>query len=209
VNTPTRYTTRPRNRAPASTVLIAAGFTAATLWVGYLAFGLITMLVFTAGFASAAGAVPRLLGRYQGAVGITLLLFLLHRAEERQMGFFAYLSEATGVATPALSSTPLVLLLVMSVGAWLLVPVLMPRGNPFGRYLAWTFFASMGIAELAHFAVFPWLGDTGPHYVPGMWTVPALAAVAWFGMWRLATGRTAMDVGASGAVRDHSPPRAG
>lgn len=51
----------------------------------------------------------------------------------------------------------MILLVLLSVGAWLLVPPLVSRGYPFGTYLAWTFFAAMGITELAHFVVFPWL----------------------------------------------------
>jgi len=47
----------------------------------------------------------------------------------------------------------------------------------------------MGLTELAHFAVFPWLNPSGiTAYVPGMWTVLALAPVAWWGMWRLVPG---------------------
>ncbi|MEX3657336.1 hypothetical protein ACNQVK_04755 [Mycobacterium sp. 134] len=178
---------------PVSTVLTAAAFTAAILGLGYLAFGLLTMLVFTAGFVG--GLLLWLLVPSRGSWAdikvpywVALLLFALHRVEENRMGFFRFLAEVTGLPTPELSSPPLVLLLALSVGAWLVVPVLMARGLRFGRYLAWTFFASMGVTELAHFLVFPWFSDVAWHYVPGMWTVIALAPVAWFGMWRLARG---------------------
>ena len=52
------------------------------------------------------------------------------------MEFFAFLATVTGVPLPAVTSVPVVLLVVVSAGAWLLVPVLMGRGHPFGRYLA-------------------------------------------------------------------------
>ena len=45
----------------------------------------------------------------------------------------------TGVKTRSVASAPVVLLVAVSVGAWLLVPILMRRGQPMGRYLAWTF----------------------------------------------------------------------
>lgn len=128
------------------------------------------------------------MGRHSRAVLIALLLFLAHRVEEKQTGFFAFLAAVTGVPTPAVNSVPVVLLVALSAGAWLLVPVLMGRGRPIGRYLAWTFFASLGLTELAHFLVFPWLDPSGAGYVPGMWTVVALAPVAWWGMWRLTRG---------------------
>ncbi len=105
------------------------------------------------------------------------------------MGFFAYLSDVTGIRTPEVTAVPIIALVGLSVDAWLLMPVLMARSQPFGRYLAWTFFASMGITELAHFLVFPWLNESVVAYVPGMWSVLALAPVAWWGMARLASGR--------------------
>ena len=186
---------RPRSK-PLRTVLCAVAFSTATLGLGYLAFGLLTMLVFTAGFVG--GLLLWLLLPSRGSwtdikvpYWIALLLFVLHRIEENRMGFFRFLAEVTGVPTPELSSPPLLLLLTLSVGAWLLVPALMTRGLRFGWYLAWTFFGSMGITELAHFLVFPWFSDAAGHYVPGMWTVVALAPVAWFGMWRLIRGANA------------------
>lgn len=182
------------------TVAAAVATTTATLILGYLAFGLITMLVFTAGFAG--GLLLWLLLPNRGSWAdikvpywVALVLFLAHRVEEKQMGFFAYLSEVTGLPTPAIISVPVVLLLVVSVGAWLLIPVLMTKAPAFGHYLAWTFFTSLGITELAHFVVFPFLDQPGYGYVPGMWTVLVLAPVAWFGMWRLARGDR----------RDHRP----
>lgn len=54
----------------------------------------------------------------------------------------------------------------------------------FGYFLAWTFFASMGITELAHF-VLPFLTDKPYGYFPGMYSVIVLAPVAWWGMYKL------------------------
>ena len=71
------------------------------------------------------------------------------------------------------------------MGAWLLIPPLVSRGYAFGYYLAWTFFAAMGITELAHF-IFPIVAG-GPYgYFPGMATVLLLAPAAWWGMRNLA-----------------------
>ncbi|MDO3635352.1 HXXEE domain-containing protein [Mycolicibacterium arseniciresistens] len=164
-----------------------------TLLLGYIGFGVVTMLVFTAGFIG--GLVLWLVLPARGTWSdiklpfvSCLVLFLLHRVEEKQFGFFAYLADVTGVPTPNVASFAVLALVGLSVGAWLLVPLLMKRANPLGRYLAWTFFASMGVTELAHFLVFPWLNDSTTSYVPGMWTVVVLAPVAWWGMSRLARG---------------------
>jgi hypothetical protein len=53
--------------------------------------------------------------------------------------------------------------------------------------LAWTFFTSMGITELAHFLL-PLLTTEPYGYFPGMASVVVLAPLAWWGMWRLARG---------------------
>jgi hypothetical protein len=114
----------------------------------------------------------------------SLGLFFLHRVEERVSGFFPVLASMTGVPVPEVASLPILLLLLASVVAWLAAPLLVQRGHGFGYYLLWTFFASMGITELAHF-VLPLLRP-GPYgYFPGMLSVLLLAPVAWLGMWRL------------------------
>jgi hypothetical protein len=175
-----------------ASVLIAVLVTAVTLGLGYASFGFLTMLVFTAGFLG--GLLLWLVLPSRGTWGdirwpfwLSLVLFFAHRVEEKQLGFFAMLSEVTGVPTPPATSPPVLLLVGTSVGAWLLVPVLMKRRHQLGAYFAWTFFASMGLTELAHYLVFPFLRGPGYHFVPGMLTVPVLAPVAWLGMWRLAT----------------------
>lgn len=183
-----------RSQRPPLAVAGAVAVTAAALGVGFWAFGLLTTFIFTAGFAG--GLLLWLMWPSGGGWAdvrapywVALALFVAHRVEEKQMGFFAFLAAATGEPTPSVASVPVLLLVGVSVGAWLLVPILMRRGRPMGRYLAWTFFASLGISELAHFMVFPWIDPAGIGYVPGMWSVIALAPVAWWGMWRLVRGR--------------------
>ena len=120
---------------------------------------------------------------------LTLGLFVVHRIEERVFDFFQALSNITGVPTPEIASWPVISLVAMSVGAWLFVPSLVRRGYQFGYYLAWTFFAAMGITELAHF-IFPFF-TAGPYgYFPGMASVFLLAPLAWWGMSRLAHSGT-------------------
>jgi len=175
---------------------VAAAFvmTCATLALGYLAFGSLTALIFTAGFAGGFilwaafpfnGSWPNIRAPYF----LSLVLFLLHRIEENQSGFFARLAEISGTPTPALTSPALIALLVASVGAWFSVPILLKRKHPLGAYFAWTFFASMGLTELAHFLVFPFLTGNPFTYFPGMASVVVLAPAAWWGMWRLAAAR--------------------
>ncbi|SMH26423.1 HXXEE domain-containing protein [Mesorhizobium australicum] len=118
---------------------------------------------------------------------LTLLAFLfLHKLEENRMAFFEVVSDRiTRTPIPDVSVGLVLALLVIPVGTWLAVPVLMSRDQEFGRYLAWTFFASMGITELAHFAL-PLLTDDAYGYFPGMASVVVLAPLAWWGIWRLA-----------------------
>jgi hypothetical protein len=168
----------------------AATWTVATLMLGYIAFGLLTSLIFTAGFLG--GFLLWLVLPDRGSwqqfrvpYWIVLFLFLAHRVEEKQFGFFTMLQSVTGVPTPDPlgPAVLLLLLLLLSVGGWLLVPWLMRHHHPLGRYFAWTFLTSMGVTELAHWVVFPFL--VGFHYVPGMWSVVLLAPAAWWGMWRM------------------------
>lgn len=179
-----------------ATLIHAVGLSTAALVLGFWALGVLAALVFSAGFVG--GLVLWLLVPARGSwidihvpYWLALVLFIAHRIEEKQWGFFAFLSSVTGVQTPEIASAPVISLVVVSVGAWLLVPVLMRMEHPLGPYLAWTFFASLGIAELAHWVVFPWLAPMGVGYVPGMATVIVLAPAAWWGMWRLWRGRPA------------------
>lgn len=114
---------------------------------------------------------------------VTLAFFVLHKAEERVMDFFPALSKLTGLPIPDANSLPVYLLYAFAA-AWLLIPFLVGRRLPFGYYLAWTFFTSMGVIELAHF-VFPLFTGAPYGYFPGMASVVLLAPAAWWGMWRL------------------------
>jgi len=173
-----------------STSIVTLLFSLAILAVGYAAFGFWTTMIFTVGFLG--GWIAWMVVPSNGEWSdirvpyfVTLILFLGHRVEERVMGFFAALQAITGVETPEILSWEVILLVFTSVGAWLLVPVLVARRNAVGVYLAWTFFVSMGVTELAHFLV---VG--GPYrYFPGMLSVALLAPAAWWGMVRLAHGR--------------------
>lgn len=174
----------------AGIVAIAIGFSTLILWLGYVAFGAWTSLIFSSGFLG--GLLlwwlfpgPPALAEVRTPYWITLALFLVHRVEERFSGFFAALSDLTGVPTPPILSWPVILLVLASVGAWLLVLPLLKRGSAFGAYLAWTFFTAMGVTELAHF-VFPFVVDGRFGYFPGMASVVLLAPVAWWGMFRMA-----------------------
>ncbi len=176
---------------------IALLFTAAILSLGYVAFGFWTAMIFTSGFLT--GFILWLLvparpafHRIKVPFWLAFLLFMIHRVEEKMMGFFARLSEITHVPTPEIDSVPVILLVVLSVGAWLAIPVLVRRGHAFGYYLAWTFFAALGITELAHF-IFPFFTDEPYSYFPGMASVVVLAPIAWWGMYRLSGLRRSVE----------------
>lgn len=117
---------------------------------------------------------------------LTLLAFLLlHKVEENRTAFFEVMSDKiTGSPVPDVTVPLILSLLILPIGAWLAVPLLIKRGYEFGYFLAWTFFASMGITELAHF-VLPVLTDDPYGYFPGMASVVVLAPLAWWGIWRL------------------------
>lgn len=166
--------------------LTASLFTAVVLALGYVAFGFWTTVIFTSGFLG--GLILWILfpsNAPWSAIRIpyflTLFLFLGHRIEEKVMSFFAALANITGVQTPEIFSWQVILLVLASVGAWLVVPYFVKRGYRFGYYLAWTFFAAMGVTELAHF-VLPLVKGGSYGYFPGMATVIFLAPVAWWGM---------------------------
>ena len=120
---------------------------------------------------------------------LTLLAFLLlHKVEENVTGFFEVLSaKITGVPVPVVTPLLILSLLILPIGAWLAVPFLIKRGYVIGYYLAWTFFVSMGVTELAHFAM-PLLTNEPYGYFPGMASVLVLAPLGWWGMWRLTRG---------------------
>lgn len=172
------------------TVVVAFLFTALLLTVGYLSFGLWTTFVFASGFLG--GFILWLLIPAHASFAtikipywMTFALFIfLHRVEEYISKFQEQLSQITGNPVPDIKSPALILLVLASVGGWLLIPYLMKRSYSFGYFLAWTFFAAMGITELAHF-IFPLFTDKPYGYFPGMASVIVLAPVAWWGMLKL------------------------
>lgn len=169
-------------------VIAAALFTAVALILGYMAPGIGAAFIFTFGYLG--GFILWLLMPMNATFWqmsivyfTTLALFVVHKIEERERDFFSALSEISGVTVPEATSLPAVLLYTLSA-AWLFIPFLIWKKYAFGYYLAWTFFAAMGITELAHF-VFPFFRDKPYSYFPGMWSVIPLAPVAWCGMWKL------------------------
>lgn len=176
-----------------STIISALIFTLIVLVLGYVMLGLLPMLLFAFGFFGGfilwlliPSAVP--FSAIKVPYFLTFAFFILHKFEERYMDFFSRLSEITGVPVPETDSW-LVFVLYACVAAWLLIPYLVKKGYGFGYYLAWTFFAAMGITELAHF-VFP-LIEGGPYgYFPGVASVILLAPAAWWGIQRLKSNKT-------------------
>ena len=174
------------------TVGIAMLITVGVPLIGYLSFGIIPAILFFIGYLG--GFVLWILNPQATSFEpvrklywITFALFILHRVEEKVSGFFDVLAEMTGVSKPEIISVPIILLLIISVGAWLFGPALMKRKFPVGGFLVWSFFASMGITELAHF-VLPFFWDKPYGYFPGMLSVIVLAPVAWYAMYRLVKG---------------------
>lgn len=136
----------------------ALAFSLAVPFLGYVYLGWLYAVILTIGYLGGFLlwiAVPSFASweSIRAPYWCTLLAFLvLHKTEENQAGFFdAVSSRITGVPVPEVSVALVVAMLIIPVGAWLAVPLLMSRGIEFGRFLAWTFFASMGITELAHF----------------------------------------------------------
>lgn len=168
--------------------ILALLFTLSIIGLGYVMLGIIPMFLFTFGFLGGFMLWIKVPTKTEFSniklpFYLTLLAFFLHKVEERQMNFFQRLSEITNVQPPPTDSI-LVYLLYILAGAWLLIPYLVKKQNSFGYYLAWTFFTSMGIIELAHF-VFPFFIDKPYRYFPGMATVFFLAPLGWWGMFRL------------------------
>lgn len=177
--------TSKRNILPTALAIV---YTIVMVALGYNAVGLLPAFVFTFGYVGGLllwsliqGYVP--FQKIRLIYFVVLVLFVVHKIEERQMGFFAALSTITKVPVPA-STSPAAILLYAGAMVWLLIPFLVKKQSAFGYYLCWTFFAAMGISELAHF-VFPFFSDKSYGYFPGMWSVIPLAPAAWYGMYLL------------------------
>lgn len=170
------------------TLVFAMIFTLTAVALGYIALGALTAFLFTFGYLGGliiwlfmSAKVP--FRQIAWPYFISLALFIVHKVEERKMNFFPALSEITGIPVPDITSLPAIMLLVLAA-IWLAIPLLVWKGYDFGYFLAWTFFASMGITELAHF-VLPFFTAKPYGYFPGMWSVVGLAPVAWWGMYKL------------------------
>ncbi len=183
---PALEATRPN----ATHVVCGAAFTAAMVTMGHVAIGPLIAIVFASGFVT--GFVLWLVRPGDGSFCrikvpyiLVLVASVIHRVDEEISGFVPAIEELTGdTAADPVSLTSLILV-VLSL-AWMLSPLLMRIGNPLGSYGAWTLFAGFGILELWHF-VFPLMAE-GPYgYFPGMWTVPLVAPIGWWGMWRMWT----------------------
>jgi hypothetical protein len=178
------------------TTIAALTLTLLVIGLGYFMLGFIPMVLFGFGFLGGfvlwlAVPVKTAFPSIRWPYFLTLLFFIAHKLEEQFMDFFPTLSKITGVAVTETDS-PLVYLLYACAGAWLLIPFLVKRGIAFGYYLAWTFFTSMGVTELAHF-LFPLFLNEPYGYFPGMATVILLAPFAWWGIFKLVKNRIGTD----------------
>lgn len=174
-----------------TTLIPALVFTLAVPLFGYVFLGPLYAVLFLTGYLGGFLIwlfVPRHVpwSTVKRPYWATMLAFLLlHKVEENRMRFFETVSEQiTGTPMPEITASLIIALLIIPIGAWLAIPILIKRGAAFGYFLGWTFFASMGITELAHFGL-PLLTE-GPYgYFPGMASVVVLAPLAWWGMRRL------------------------
>ncbi len=173
-----------------SCISAAAILTVLVLLSSFLSLGFWTMVIISAGFV---GGFFLWLGfKSKANYGdlkwpfiFTFIAFVVHRVEEKVSGFFERLSEITDVLTPEILSVPVILMVVTSVGSWLFIPYLLKRDSEFGRYLIWTFFTSMGLTELAHIFVFPFVVREPFSYFPGMASVFLLSPQGWWGICRM------------------------
>lgn len=170
-------------------VITAIILVIAALGIGYLTLGLFPSFHFSLGFVI--GLVIWLLIPMRAAwrdislpYYITLAFFTIHKVEEDKMNFFPELSKLTGALIPSVNSISAILLSLF-VTMWLSIPFLVSKRIALGYFLAWTFFANMGIVELAHF-VLPFYTNYTHGYFPGMWSVLPMASAAWWGISRLA-----------------------
>lgn len=173
---------------PLASLVASAVFTILVLAVGFMILGWIPALLFFIGYAGGFGmwiSIPVAPNFHQirWPYFLTLGFFMVHKWEERHFSFFPALSEITGVPVPE-AGNPLAVALYLLAGAWLLIPILVTRSSPFGLYLTWTFFVSMGVIELAHF-IFPFFTGKPYGYFPGMASVIGLAPASWWGLKRL------------------------
>lgn len=172
-------------------ILLALGFALMVPAIGYFYLGLLYAALFTAGYIG--GFILWIIVKtttswesIRTPFWLTMGAFLfLHKVEENRMKFFEVMSEnITGDPVPGVTTGLIIGMLIIPIGTWLLIPFLVKRGSEIGYYFAWSFFASMGITELAHF-VLPLFTGESYGYFPGMISVIVLAPLAWWGMLRL------------------------
>jgi len=170
-------------------VAVALGFTLLIILVGYLAAGPVIGLTFTGGFifgffvwlARPQHATFRAI---KAPYLLVILGYAVHRTEEEIGDFLPQLEELQGSEMVEVTSFWSLTLVALSV-IWFLAPLLMRRGHSFGHFAAWSVFIGFGVLEFAHY-LFPFFdGDGGYSYYGGMWTVPLVAPIGWWGMWRL------------------------
>lgn len=176
------------------TLLGALGFSLLVPLFGYhylgALYGLLFLLGYLGGFAFWIATPARTSWQeVKLPYWLTLAAFLLlHKVEENRTQFFEAVStRITGIPVPDVTWSLILALLVIPVGAWLAIPVLLRRNHDFGRFLAWTLFASMGLTELAHF-IMPMLANEQYGYFPGMISAIVIVPLGWWGMWRLSRG---------------------
>lgn len=177
------------------TIVFALLFTLAIPVIGYIYLGWLIAFLFLIGYFG--GFILWLViptkaswASIKAPFLTTLAAFLLlHKVEENRFKFFEVVSDKiTGIPVPEVTPLLIIGLLILPVGAWIATPFLVKRNHAIGYYLAWTFFVSMGITELAHFFL-PFLTKEPYGYFPGMASVVVLAPLAWWGMWRLSRKR--------------------
>lgn len=171
-------------------VTCAAALTIAVVVLGYRMLGWLPAALFALGYAGGffLWLARRARVSYKGIrvpYLLTFGLFVVHKYEERTADFFPALSQLTGVPVPK-TTDPMVFVLYVLAAAWLVAPWLVRCRQEFGYFLLWSFFLSMGVTELAHYLL-PLLREEPYGYFPGMWSVIALAPVAWWGLYRMWT----------------------
>jgi hypothetical protein len=169
-------------------IAVAAAFSAVMVALGALALAPLVGVVFATGFFG--GFLLWLAGPRHASFAtikvpyiFALVAYVIHRTDEELSGFVAAMEELTGHQAVAVVSPVSIALVAFSL-AWMVSPLLLRRGHALGHFGVWTLFTGFGVIELWHF-VFPLLTPEPYGYFPGMITAPLIAAVGWWGMWRL------------------------
>jgi hypothetical protein len=169
-------------------IAVAATFSATMVALGALALGPLVGIVFATGFFG--GFLLWVVGPPYASFAtmkvpyiVALIAYVIHRVDEELSGFVAAMEALTGHEAVAVVSPVSISLVALSL-AWMLSPLLLRRRHALGHFGTWSLFTGFGVIELWHF-VFPLLTPEPYGYFPGMITAPLIAAVGWWGMWRL------------------------